>query len=395
MERPAIEGGTPVRDQTLPYGRQTVTAEDIRAVEEVLRGDWLTTGPAVDRFEAALSDAIGASDVVVVSSGTAALHLACATLDLAPGDEVILPSLTFAASANAIEYCGGTPVFAEVAQDTLCLDPVDVERRLTERTRAVMTVHYAGLPANLPELRALTGSRGIPLLEDAAHALGARDGEALVGARSHLATFSFHPVKHVTTAEGGAIATNAPELARRLRRLRNHGLDTDVRARERASTWRYEMVELGWNYRLSDVGAALGASQLRRLGSGLARRRELARAYFEAFRNTDAIELPRVAEPDGHAWHIFPILLGAGHLRIDRDAFVTALRAEHIGANVHYAPTHLQPYYRGRYGHRPGELPITEDVCARLVTLPLYPAMSDADLADVVSAVSKLVAWYA
>jgi perosamine synthetase len=348
----------------------------------------------VDAFEDDLRSATGATQAVAVSSGTAALHVACATLDLAPGDEVIVPALTFAASANAVVYCGGTAVFAEASPDTFCLDPDDVRKRLTPRTKAIMTVHYAGLPANLSALRQIAADRGIPLIEDAAHALGATTDGKRVGTTSQLATFSFHPVKHITTAEGGAIATSDAATAARMRRLRNHGLDTDVRSRERVNTWRYEMVELGWNYRLSDVGAALGSSQLKRLDAGLARRRELAKQYREAFRGIDALACQRVDEPDAHAWHIFPVALQAGRLRIERDAFVSALRAERIGANVHYAPTHLQPYYRARFGHAQGELPITEDIASRLVTLPLFPAMSDHDLGDVVSAVRKLVAWY-
>lgn len=383
-----------MRARTLPYGRQSVTDDDVRAVDAVLRGDWLTTGPAVDAFEAALRDVLGAPHTVAVSSGTAALHVACATLDLAPGDEVIVPSLTFAATANAVVYCGGTPVFAEVDRGTFCLDATDVERRITPRTRAIMTVHYAGLPAGLERLRARAREHDLPLIEDAAHALGAHADGARVGSGSQLATFSFHPVKHVTTGEGGAIATTSDVLARRMRRLRNHGLDTDIRMRERANTWRYEMVELGWNYRLTDIGAALGTVQLRRLDANLARRRQLARLYLSAFGEDEVVQAQRVDDVDAHAWHIFPILLGVERLRVDRDAFVRALRAERIGANVHYAAAHLQPYYRSRFGHREGELPITEDICSRLVTLPLYPAMTDADLDDVVAAVRKLIAWY-
>jgi len=384
----------PVRSRSLPYGRHHVTDEDVRAVESVLRGDWLTTGPAVEAFESALRQVTKAAHAVAVSSGTAALHVACATLDLRPDDEVIVPSLTFAATANAVVYCGGTPVFAEIDPQTLCLDPRDVARRVTARTRAIMTVHYAGLAESLRALSAVAAAHRVPLIEDAAHALGAADDGKRVGGASDLATFSFHPVKHATTGEGGAVTTTSDETAARMRRLRNHGLDTDVRSRERKNTWRYEMVELGWNYRLSDVGAALGTSQLTRLDGVLARRRQLARGYITAFADADAVAVQRVADPDSHAWHIFPILLQLDRLRIDRDAFVTALRAEGIGANVHYAPTHLQPYYRSRFGHRAGVLPITEGVCARLVTLPLFPEMTERDQSDVVSAVRKLLTWY-
>lgn len=379
----------------LPYGRQSVHESDVAAVATVLRGDWLTTGPAIEAFEAGLRGVTGASDVVAMSSGTAALHVACATLDLEPGDEVIVPSLTFAASANAVVYCGGTPIFAEVSPETFCLDPADVRRRLTPRTRAIITVHYAGLVSQLAELRAIASAEGLTLVEDAAHALGARDGQDPVGRRSRLATLSFHPVKHVTTGEGGAVATDSAELGARMRRLRNHGLDTDIRARERSGTWRYEMVELGWNYRLSDIGAALGCAQLERLEGGLKRRRELARSYIDRLSEIPALQTQRVADADAHAWHFFPIALRREALSIERDGFLSALRAEGIGANVHYAATHLQPFYRERFGHRSGELPVTEDVTSRLISLPLFPGMTRRDQEDVVAAVTKISRWYA
>ena len=391
--RPAIEGGTPVRDRPLPYGRHTVTPDDIDAVSAVLRGEWLTTGPNIDAFEAKLREGTGAADVVAVSSGTAALHVACATLDLGVGDEVILPSLTFAASANAVLYVGGKPVFAEVDPHTFALDPADVARRITPRTRAVMVVHYAGLAVDLAPFAALARAHGLVVIEDAAHALGAKDGRGTVGASSELATFSFHPVKHVTTGEGGAVATRTVERAARLRRLRNHGLDSDVRTREAEDTWHYDQVELGFNYRLSDVGAALGLSQLSRLDSNLRRRRALARMYAEAFADVPEIAPQRADHPDDHAWHLYPVLVGRG-MRIDRDGFVRALRAERIGANVHYAPVHLLALYRQRLGGVPGTLPVTEDVCARIMTLPIFPAMSDEDVRSVIDAVCRIVDFY-
>lgn len=391
--RPAIEGGTPVRERPLPYGRHTVTPEDVEAVGAVLRGDWLTTGPTVDGFADGLRRLTGAAHVVVVNSGTAALHAACATLDLRPGDEVIVPALTFAASANAVLYVGGTPVFAEVDPRTFLLDPADVARRVTERTRAIMPVHYAGLPADVPAYARAAGRDDVVVLEDAAHALGAVRNGAVVGASSELATFSFHPVKHVTTGEGGAVATRSAARAERMLRFRNHGLTSEVRGREARGTWQYDLVELGYNYRLSDVGAALGLSQLARLDASLRRRRDLARMYLERLRDVPEIVPQSVADVDGHAWHLFPVLVGEG-LRIDRDAVVRALRAERILANVHYAPVHLLSLYRERLGCRPGMLPVTEGVCSRILTLPLYPAMTDDDLASVVEGVRRIVDFY-
>jgi perosamine synthetase len=365
----------------------------VEAVTAVLRSDWLTTGPAVDRFEATLRDVVGAREVVAVNSGTAALHAACATLDLRPGDEVILPSLTFAASANAVAYVGATPVFAEVDRRTFLLDPSDVERRISDRTRAIMVVHYAGLAADLDRFASLARRHGAVLVEDAAHALGAKHRSAAVGANAELAAFSFHPVKHVTTGEGGAIATRSRERAARMRRFRNHGLSADARTREARGTWQYDLVELGFNYRLSDIGAALGTSQAARLDGILGRRRELARRYRALLRDVPELLPQQVDDMDGHAWHLFPVLVGDG-LRIGRDEFVRALRAERIHANVHYAPVHLFSVYQERFGCRAGSLPVTEDVCARIMTLPLFPAMSDEDLLSVVEAVRRIAAFY-
>lgn len=390
--RPAIEGGTPVRDRPLPYGRHAIADADIAAVASALRSEWLTTGPALDEFERRLAHVIGSPGVVAVSSGTAALHAACATLGLQPGDEVIVPALTFAASANAVLYVGGTPVFADIDPHTFVLDPRDVAGRVTPRTRAIMTVHFAGLPSDVRELRRVAGDRGIVIVEDAAHALGAVHLGRPVGADSELAVFSFHPVKHITTGEGGAIATTSAESAARMRRFRNHGLDRDVRGREAAGTWSYDLVELGFNYRLSDFAAALGTSQLQRLDASLARRRELARLYLRELAGVAGIRPQRVDAPDAHAWHLFPVIIDG--LRIDRDGFVRALRAERIGANVHYTPVHLLSLYRQRLGCRPGMLPVTEAVCARIVTLPLFPAMSDEDARSVVDAVRRIVEFY-
>ncbi len=392
---PAIEGGDPVRTTMLPYGRHVVEEADIQAVGKVLRGDWLTTGPTIEAFERAIADVTGAANVVAVSSGTAALHAAVVALDLRPGDEVIVPSLTFVATANAVLYCQGRPVFAEVSPATLTVDPHDVRRRVTSRTRAIISVHYAGLGADQRSLDAIAVQHGLRVVEDAAHALGARTDGAPIGSRSDLAVFSFHPVKHITTFEGGAVAARSPLDAERLRRFRNHGISKDLRARERERTWQYEMVELGFNYRLSDVGAAMGLSQLRRIGENLARRRSLARGYRRELAGVDELELQQVDRVDEHAWHIFPVLLRLECLRVDRDAVVRALRADNIGANVHYAPVHLQPYYRRQLGTARGDLPVTEAVSERLITLPLFAGMTDADLLDVVVALKRILRWYA
>lgn len=393
-DRPAIEGGRPVREDPLPYGRHLVLQDDLDHVSDVLRGEWLTTGPTVDRFEDALRSFVHAADVVAVSSGTAALHAACAAIHLGPGDEVILPALTFVASANAVLYTGATPVFAEVEPTSLVLDLDDVKHRLTPRTRAVMPVHFAGLPVDLRDLRGLASKHGFRIIEDAAHALGAGGPGGPVGSASDLATFSFHPVKHVTTGEGGAIATASIGDAAFIRQFRNHGLSADARARERSNTWITEMVTLGFNYRLSDIGAALGLNQLGRLPTLLERRRSLARRYMDAFAELASLRSQKVDAPDEHAWHIYPVMLDPDMIRVDRDHIIRALRAEGIGANLHYPPIHLHPYYRERFGFGRGDLPITERVTDQLMTLPLFPSMSARDQDDVITAVCRVLQFY-
>lgn len=393
-DRPAIEGGRPIRERPLPYGRHLIVEADVEHVARVLRGDWLTTGPTVDRFEDALATTLCAQNAVAVSSGTAALHAACAALGLQPGDEVILPALTFVASANAVLYVGAVPVFAEVDPDTFLLDPVDVDRKITPRTRAIMVVHYAGLEADLSDLRAIADRHALRLVEDAAHALGAGAPNAPVGSKSDLATFSFHPVKHVTTGEGGAVVTRSTADADFVRRFRNHGLSSDARQRERANTWHTEMIELGFNYRLSDIGAALGLAQLARLREGLERRRAIAQRYRSALSDLDTLRPQRVLGAEEHAWHIYPVRVDTQRLRADRDQIIRALRAEGIGANLHYPPVHLHPYYRERFGYGDGHLPVTERICRELLTLPLFPSMTDTDASDVVAAVRRVLEHY-
>jgi perosamine synthetase len=394
MTRLAIDGGTPVRANMLPYGRQAVDEEDIEAVASVLRSDWLTTGPKVAEFEAAWSRIAGAPYAVAVSSGTAALHAAAFAAGIGPGDEVIVPALTFAASANCVLYQGGRPVFVDVQAGALNVDPAAVEAALTPRTRAIVAVDYAGQPADLDELRSVAGRHGLRLIEDAAHAVGAAYKGRAVGSISDLTTFSTHPVKHVTTGEGGLITTADETLARRLRWFRNHGITTDHRQRAEKGGWFYEMVDLGYNYRLPDINCALGLSQLRKLDTWLARRRAIAGTYHRAFAGLAAVQPLEVRSAREPAWHIYPILLDPARLRQDRAKVFAALRAENIGVNVHYIPVYWHPYYQ-RLGYRRGLCPVAEAAYERLITLPLFATMTDQDVDDVVAAVAKVVEAYA
>jgi perosamine synthetase len=403
------------RSSFLPYGRHVIDDDDVAAVVAALRSDWLAGGgPRVAQFEAAIAARVGAPFAVAVSSATAGLHLAAIAAGLGPGDEVITTPLTFAASANCILYAGATPVFADVRADSLNLDPAQVERRLTPRTAAIIAVDYAGLPADLDELRAIAArasarradGRRVLLIEDAAHALGARYRDRPVGSIADLTVFSFHPVKHIATGEGGLVTTDDPRLAARLRRLRNHGISTDARDRQAAAQWYYEMVELGFNYRLTDIQAALGLSQLGKLDRFLARRDAIARRYEARLSGHRALRLPARLPDRTHAWHLYPIRLRA-HASIGdaapatarqqtesdvaalRDRVYAAMHAQRIGVQVHYIPVYLHPYYRWRFGDQQGSCPVAEAAYQGLLSLPIFPAMSDSDVDDVVSALEQ------
>lgn len=387
----AIHGGSPVRPTFLPYGRQSVDEADIQAVVEVLRSDWLTTGPKVGEFEEAFASRVGAVHAVSFSSGTAALHAAAFAAGLKSGDEAITTPLTFAATANCVLYQGATPVFADVRGDTLNLDPQQVEKKTSARTRAILPVDYAGHPAELTPILEIARRHNLIVIEDACHALGAEYGGRRVGSIADMTVFSFHPVKHITTGEGGMVATNDAKFAETLRRFRNHGISSDARQRQSAGQWHYEMVLLGFNYRLPDIVCALGIQQLKKLDANLARRREIAARYTAAFREIPGVIPPAVRPEANPAWHLYPIRLDLKKLTVDRAEVFRALRAENIGVNVHYIPVHLHPYYRERFGYKGGEFPIAEDAYERLISLPMFHGMSDGDAEDVIRAVRKVV----
>jgi len=300
----AVHGGQPVRDTLLPYGHQHIDDDDVRAVIEVLRSDWITTGPKVAEFEEAFAECVGAKYAVSFSSGTAALHGAAFAAGLGPGDEAITTPMTFCATANCVVYQGARPVFADVCPDTLNIDPDDVARRITSRTKAIFPADYAGHPADLDPILELADRHGLVVIEDACHALGAEYKGRRVGSISHLTVFSFHPVKHITTGEGGMVTTDDAELARRLRMFRNHGIDSDARRRQAEGQWYYEMVALGYNYRLTDIGCALGLSQLKKLEHNLVRRRQIAQRYTEVFAMMPEIRPLAVFLDRAPAWHL-------------------------------------------------------------------------------------------
>lgn len=394
MTNLAVDGGRPVRDTLLPYARQTVDQDDVEAVAATLTGSWLTTGPAVAAFEQAIAAYVGAREGVAVSSGTAALHAAAFAAEIGPGDEVIVPAITFAASANCVLYMGGRPVFADVHPGTLNLDPDDAKRKITPRTKAIVAVDYAGQPCDHAALRALADAHGLTIIEDAAHALGATYHGRKVGALHELTTFSFHPVKHITTAEGGAVATDNPGLAARMRAFRSHGITTDFRQRAEAGSWVYEMVALGYNYRLPDLNCALGLSQLAKLSGWLARRRTIAAQYIAAFADLPTLHVLDVLPDSEPAWHLFVIRLDLARLRAGRKEVFAALRAENIGVNVHYIPVYWHPYYR-QLGYDRGLCPVAEAAYETLISLPMFAAMTDQDVTDAIVAVRKVLEAYA
>ncbi|MDD5759668.1 MAG: UDP-4-amino-4,6-dideoxy-N-acetyl-beta-L-altrosamine transaminase [Desulfobulbaceae bacterium] len=363
-----------IKHSFLPYGCQSINEDDIAAVVAALRSDWLTTGPLVGEFEKAVADFCGVRYGVAVSSGTAALHAAMAAIGIGLNDEVIIPAMTFAATANAVVYQGGQPVFADVEADTLLIDPVSVEALISKRTKAIVAVDYAGQPCDYPALRAIAEKYGLWLVADACHSLGAEYGGKKVGTLADCTVFSFHPVKHITTGEGGMVVTDNPELAEAMRRFRNHGISTDHRQREASGTWQYEMVELGYNYRITDFQCALGVSQLSRLPTFIDSRRRIASHYSEAFSPSSAILPLAIHSEAASAWHLYVVrLLG----NISREAAFRQLRERGIGVNVHYLPVYLHPFYQRRFATRLGLCPVAEAAYATILSLPIWPGMTE------------------
>jgi UDP-4-amino-4,6-dideoxy-N-acetyl-beta-L-altrosamine transaminase len=359
-----------------PYGHQSIREDDAEAVVKALMSGWLTQGPAVGEFERAVADYAGAAHAVTFSNGTAALHGAMHAAEVNGDAAALVPPITFAATGNAAIYCGGRPVFADISPDTLCMSPACAETVLENSRRPVRViapVSYAGYPVDMEPFRALAKKNGSVLIEDASHALGAERNGRRVGRDADMTVFSFHPVKHITTAEGGMVLTDSDEYAARLRRFRNHGIvkSPGEFVREYDGPWDNDMVELGCNYRLPDVLCALGTSQMKRLGAFLARRREIARLYREALSGVDEITLP----PDcpGHAYHLFPIQVRAERRR---DVF-EFMRAAGIGVQVHYVPLHLHTYYRKNFGTKEGDCPIAEAFSKREISLPIYFDLPD------------------
>ena len=375
----------------IPYGRQWIDEEDIQAVVDVLRSDWLTTGPKIEQFEKAFADFVGAKYAVAVSSGTAALHAAMFALGIGPGDEVIVPAMTFAATANCVVFQGGTPVFADVDPGTILIDTASVEPCLSPKTRAIIAVDYAGQPCDYDTLKDIAKRHNLALVADACHSLGGRYKDKPVGTLAALNAFSFHPVKHITTGEGGMITTDEPNLAERMRIFRNHGITTDHRQRDAQGSWFYEMMELGYNYRITDFQCALGMSQLKKLPQWIKRRREIAHRYDEAFSILPRIKPLSVRSIAFHTYHLYVVRLNSEGTNLNRGMLFKQLRENGIGVNVHYIPVHLHPFYRAHFETHPGMYPVAEQAYEEIISLPMYSGLSDAEQDYVIETLRRIL----
>lgn len=373
----------------LPYGRQTISDEDIEAVAQVLKSEFLTTGPAVGRFEEALCSATGVGNAVAVNSGTSALHAMYFAAGLQAGDEIITSPLTFAATANAALYLGATVKFVDVEADTGNLDPRLLDDAISEKTKLIVPIDFAGHPAEYDSINAVAARHGLTVVADAAHSLGASYKGRPVGTLATATEVSFHPVKPVTTAEGGAVLTNSPEIARLARLFQTHGITRDANELEHANEgpWWYEQHHLGFNYRLTDLQAALGTSQLTRLVKFISRRREIAKTYDTAFTGVDGIQLPGRRDHVEPGWHLYVIRVAEASLR--RPLF-EALRRKGIGVQVHYLPVHFHPYYAA-LGFKKGLAPVAEDYYSRAVSLPIFPSMNESDTTRVIETVTEAI----
>lgn len=377
------------RDTFLPYSPPAIGQAEIDEVVETLRSDWITTGPKTKAFERQFGAFVGApgGESLMLNSCTAGLHVALVALGIGPGDEVIVPTMTFAATANVVEHVGARPVFVDVESDTLCIDPAKVEAAITPRTKAIMPVHYAGHPADLDPIVALAHAHGLEIVEDAAHAVPTRYKGVMVGSRQNFASFSFYATKNLTTAEGGAL-TGKPDLLAAARVIGLHGMSADGWKRfDKSGSWEYDIALPGFKYNMTDLQAAIGMHQLPRLEGFHARRREVAHRYNEAFGSDERFQTPTERSDCESAWHLYVLRLRPNALGISRNDFIHELKDRNIGSSVHYRPLHMMSYYAEKYGYRPSDFPVSKDAFERMVSLPLHPRLTDADVDDVIGAV--------
>lgn len=395
MDKLAVFGGTPVFEKRIGYGRQYINEKDIEAVCDVLKSDFLTCGPELTKAEAKLCEITGAEYAVLVSNGTAALHIACLAAGVNEGDEVITTPITFAASANCALYCGGKPVFADINTETYNIDPDEIEKKITDKTKAVIAVDFTGQAVQLNEIRSICRKHNIILIEDGAHSIGTKYNGVPVGSIADMTTFSFHPVKTVTAGEGGAVLTNDYYLYQKLLLFRAHGITRakELLEYEFEGGWYYEQLDLGYNYRMTDIQAALLSSQLNKLPEFAQRRKELVQKYDSAFSEMPEIILQKEISESETVRHLYIIQLNLEMLTTDRRGIYDALTAENVGCNVHYIPVYYFPYYQ-KLGYKKGICPNAEKLYERIITIPLFYGMTDNDADNVIKAVKKVIDYY-
>jgi len=392
---PAAEGGAPVRDRFLPFARPCIEETDIDLVIETLRSGWLTVGPKTHEFQRRVAEYVGVESAAALSSCTAGLHLAMVALGIGEGDEVIVPTIDFVSGANTICHLGAKPVLVDVDPVTLCVTPEILKSAITDRTRLLMPVHFAGHPCDMDGIMDLARARGIKVLGDAAHAIGADIGGRRIGSIADVTSFSFYVTKGITTGEGGAVTSTDPDLTARIALLGLHGMSSDAWKRySDRGPWYYEVHEAGYKYNMNDIQAALGLAQLDRVDGFRERRREIADAFTAAFATNPLVSPPAQFEGGHHAWHLYPIRIDTDSLAIDRDRFIHQLLEEGIGVSVHFIPVHYHPYYRKTLGHAPGDFPVAEAYFERAISLPIYPSMTDEDVGDVIEAVNRLTTFH-
>ncbi len=386
-----------MRNEFLPFAAPLLGHEEIEAVVECLQSGWLTTGLKVKQFESEFAAYITppgspAPHALAVNSCTAALHLALEAVGVGPGDEVITTPMTFTATAAVIEHLGARPVFADIDPVTMNIDPLQIERRMSPRTKAILPVHFAGQACDLDAISAIARAHGVPVIEDAAHAIPTRYHGQLVGTLSDITCFSFYATKNITTGEGGMVVTGNEAYAERMKLMHLHGMSRDAWKRyTQNGTWSYDILAPGFKYNLTDIAAAIGSQQLRKCDAFHARRRAIADQYDAAFANMAGIRVPQVAERDAHGWHLYVIQVDPAQVPMGRDGFIRELVARKIGISVHFIPLHIQPYYRDRYGLAPGDFPNALAAYERIVSLPIYARMTDADVHDVIEAVQDVM----
>lgn len=379
------------RSSFLPYAQQDIDEQDIKAVVDVLKSDWLTTGPKIEQFEREIADYCQTKYAVAVATGTAALHTACFAAGIKNGDEVITSPMTFAASANCILYQGGKPVFADIDPSTYNIDPDQIERKITARTKAIIPVDYTGQPAEMDRIKEIARRHQLFVIEDAAHSLGAEFKGKKVGSMAELTTLSFHPVKHITCGEGGMVLTNNNILYNKMKQFRTHGIikgsASEICNQE---PWLYQQHFLGYNYRLTDLQAALGLSQLKKIDSFISRRREIADQYNRAFSALDLVEIPAQLSGSNSSWHLYIIKLKLEKFKVGRKEIFNTLRQENLGVNVHFIPVYYHPYYQ-KLGYKKGLCPVAEDLYDRVITLPLFPKMTGHDVKYVINVLTAVL----